>query len=327
MANDAVYADLLDALSPLKSAGIDPDEARVNPQAAMAKLNPEQPKPWYMAQNDAPQQPGTSPNGNALPPGLQSRTDAPAEPAAVPATVTPSGDPKTLASSNTGVINLMQQDYARASQDVQNEARQPDLSAVTAPLEQQRVSAQRRQVELENPYDPKTGKLLEEYKPTFGQRLMRGVEGFARGGVLGAVNPEMTGAKAYGAPNKFLAIGQQQAAGRVAGTDQQLKQAADAWKATNDRLKQIATERRALATTGKDVTGAAEAQQKLPIEQQKADADSTNAEARSAGSGPERPGQGLRAAFAGCRLDEAEGPEPDALPRQRQATRPEAGHL
>jgi len=283
MADDGNIADILDALSPVKG---DVDEAATDRAGTMAKLLGPAPEPkWYEAQNNVPPPP-TSQNGNPLPPGLNSRQappqEAPQTPA-VPAGVTPSGspskpDPSTLATSNTGTINLMQNDYARASQDVQNEAAQPDEATVTAPLERQRVTAQQRQVELQNPYDPKTGKMLDEYKPSFGQRFMRGVAGLARGGVLGAVDPSIAGVGNYGAPNKQYGIDQTQAAGRVAGADQQLKLAQDNWKAQNERLKQIATDRRALATTGKDVTGAAVAQQGVPIDQQKADADTKRAD-------------------------------------------------
>jgi len=293
---DSVYADLLDALSPVSKAGLDPDEAAADRAGTMRTLmgdDTSQTKGWWdqgqlEAQNNVPPRPGAekSPNGNALPPGLHSRdpqddapdampTDSPTVPApppAVPAGVTPSGNatkPTDLAGANAATIALMQSDYGRASQDVQNEANQPSEAATIAPLEQQRVNAANRQVELQNPYD-KDGKLLPEYKPSFGQRLVRGVEGFARGGVFGVVDPTIGGAKAYGAPNKELGIDQTQAAGRVAGADQQLQNAKDAWKAQTDRLAKIALDRRSLATTGKDVTGASIDQQKIPIDQQRA---------------------------------------------------------
>jgi len=282
-----MYADLLDALSPVSKAGMDPDEAAADRAGTMAKLlGPDDtPKPkWYeqdqeVAQNDVPPRPGTSQNGNPLPPGLQSRQapqDAPAtDPTpAVPAGVTPTGTATKpdLAAGNAATIGLMQSDYARASQDVQNEAAQPDEATVLAPLERQRVNAQARQVELQTPYGP-DGKTLPEYKPSFGQRLMRGVEGFAGGGVLGAIDPKVGGAQPYGAPNKEYGIDQAQAAGRVAGADQQLKNAQDNWKATSDRLKQIAQERRALATTGKDTTSSSIAQQDQPNKDKQAQAD------------------------------------------------------
>jgi hypothetical protein len=299
---DSVYADLLDALSPVSKAGLDPDAAAADRAGTMRTLMGDDASPtkgWWeqgeMAQNNVPPRPGaeTSPNGSPLPAGLHSRqpaqddapdampTDAPTVPApapapAVPAGVTPSGTASKpdLAGANAASIALMQSDLAKASQDVDNEAKQPDEASVLAPLEQQRVNAANRQVELQNPYD-KDGKLLPEYKPTLGQRLIRGVEGFARGGVFGAVDPTIGGAKAYGAPNKELDIDQTQAAGRVAGADQQLTNARDAWKAQSDRLKAIAAERRALAPAGKDATDASIKQQQVPQDQQKLDQEGT----------------------------------------------------
>lgn len=285
--NYGSIADLLPSLSPLE----DPDAARQDPKAAIAGLlGDPTPKSWAEqaqeaaeTQQDAPAEqeqsaapPQRSPNGNALPAGLQSREPQPAAPTpAVPAGVTPSGDATTqqpdLAGGNAKTIALMQGDYARASQDVQNEAAQPSLADQTRVLEQQRVNAQQRQVDLQNPNDPKTGKLRDEYKPSFGQRLVRGVEGFARGGVFGAVDPTLGGAQAYGAPNKEYGYDKQQAAGRVAGADQQLTNAAANYKATSERLQKIASERRAAITAGKDATAASIDQQKVPIDQQNAD--------------------------------------------------------
>lgn len=285
MADDGTLADLLPALSPLTAAGLDPDEARLDRAGTMEKLLGPAPEPaWYeQAQNDAP--PQLSPNGNKLPQGLGSRQaqqDAPAAPVApttptgaTPGGVTPTGNPKPdLATSNAATIGQMQQDYTRSSQDVQNEAAQPDEDTVLAPLERQRVSAQARQVELQNPYDPKTGKMLDEYKPNFGTRMMRLAGAVYKGGVLGAADPAAAGATPYGAPNKQLAIDQAQAAGRVAGADQQLQVKKQAWEDQSKRMQQIVKDRQALATTGKDVTGASTQQQQVPIDQQKADTES-----------------------------------------------------
>lgn len=290
--NDAAYADLLPALSPLD----DPDAAMLDRKATMAKLlgtdGPTAPPSWLdqmkaaqqstpdstdeVAQNDAPA--NLSPNGNALPPGLNSRVSSPsAAPAPVPASVTQSGTP-SLADGNAATIGKMQSDYAKASQDVQNEANQPDISASTKNLEAARQNA----AQPINAYDPKTGKLLDDYKPSFGQRLMRGVSGFAKGGIFGAVDPAIGGGTAYGAPNAQYGRDVEQQQGRVASLDQQLKNASDNWKATNDRLKQVATDRRALATMGKDVTGASIDQQGIPIKQQEADTGSQNADSTTA---------------------------------------------
>lgn len=302
MAQDQVYADLLDALSPLTAAGIDPDEARMDRAGTMAKLMPDddaQPSWADKARQDyedqqqqaapaaAPQDDGTpapapqlSPNGNPLPPGLNSRQPQPTP--AVPASVTPTGDASTpsLADRNSRSIDIMETNLERASNDVQNEAAQPDLATQTKTLEQMRANAQARQVADENPYDPKTGKMRAEYKPSFGQRLVRGVEGFAGGGVIGLLDPQVGGAKPYGAPNKQFGIDQQQDAGRVAGADQQLANAAANYKATSERLAKVASDRRAVATTGKDVTGASIAQQDIPIKQETADNASPDAAAQ-----------------------------------------------
>jgi hypothetical protein len=256
MADDSVYADLLDSLSPLTTAGIDPDQARMDRAGTMAKLtNSGVAAPWW----EQPQQ------GQQGPTQMASATPPP-QPSAVPAGVTPSGKP-SLADNNAGTIGLMQSDYAKASKDVDAEANQPDLATTTAPLQTQRT----KDATAINAYDPQTGKVLDKYKPSFGQRLMRGVEGFAGGGILGAIDPKLGGAEAYGAPSQQYGRDVQQQQGRVASDDQQLKNAADNWKATSDRLKQIANERRALATAGKDVTGASNQQQQIPIDKEKAD--------------------------------------------------------
>lgn len=296
MAQDSVYADLLDSLSPLTTAGIDPDEARMDRAGTMAKLlgddDPEPQQSWsakakadYDAQQSATTptpgdaSPQVSPNGNPMPAGLQSRVPQPTRTPTIPASVAPSGNATTpsLADRNSKSIGIMEDNLARASQDVQNEAAQPSEEEQTRVLEQQRVNAQRRQVDLETPLDPQTGKTRPEYKPSFGQRLMRGVEGFAGGGVLGVVDPRVGGAPAYGAPNKEYGYDKRQAADRVAGADQQLTRAAANWKARNDQLKAIAQERRAVATTGKDVTGASIAQQEVPIKKEEADNSSPEA--------------------------------------------------
>ena len=140
-------------------------------------------------------------------------------------------------------------------------------------LEQQRVNAARPI----NPYDPQTGKLVDDYKPSFGQRFMRGVAGYAKGGVVGAINPAAVGAKAYGDPNKNYDNDLRMQQGRITGADQQLSNAAANYKATSERLAKIASERRALGAMGKDVTAASNQQQQIPIDKQKADADTARA--------------------------------------------------
>lgn len=188
-----------------------------------------------------------------------------------PTTASPSWADLQRRNVMSGLTNLDKSD-----QNLQTMQAQPDLATATAPLEQQRVNAQTRQVELQNPYDS-NGKLLPEYKPSFGQRLMRGVAGFARGGVIGAVDPAIAGVGDYGAPNKELAIDQTQAAGRVAGADQQLKNASDNWKAASDRAKAQAVEQRANATSRGQLSTEITNQEKVPIDQQNADSETAKA--------------------------------------------------
>lgn len=282
MASDAAYADLLPALSPLE----DPDAAMLDRKATMAKLlgtDGQAAPPSWLDQIKAGMQDDPTQTASAAPPAQPA-----AQPTAapVPAGVTPSGSvtKPSLSAQNAATIGTMQGDYGKASQDVQREADQPDIGTQTASLEAQRA----KDAAPINAYDPTTGKLLAAYKPSFGQRLMRGAEGVLRGGVLtpaailGAIDPTAVGGTAYGAPNAQLGRDQQQQQGRVASDDQQLQNAAANWKSANERLKQVANDRRALATMGKDVTGANVEQQKVPIDQQNADTGSQNADTAAA---------------------------------------------
>jgi len=283
MADDSQFADMLDSLSPLTKYGIDPDQARLDRSGTMAKLFPPDASalPSWMNQDQGstPATPAPTITGRMQPP-TQAPTAAPMQ-AAIPASVTPSGDQTkpSLAAGNAATIGQMEQDYTKASQDVNNEASQPGIDTTTAALEAQRA----KDAAPVSAYDPQTGKLLAPYKPSFGQRLARGAEGVLRGGiftpqaVLGAIDPAAVGGTGYGAPTAQYGRDVQQQQAKVASDDQQLKNAADNWKATSERLKQVAADRRALGTLGKDVTGASTDQQAVPINQQKADADTQNA--------------------------------------------------
>lgn len=289
MADDSHITDMLDSLSPLTKYGIDPDQARLDRAGTMAKLmgtDVAAPPSWLdQAQGNAPPAQTASIAGRVQP-SVPAQTPTPAQPAqpaqsAIPASVTPSGNQmkSSLAAGNAATIGQMEQDYTKASQDVANEAIQPGIDTTTAALEAQRA----RDAKPINAYDPATGKVVAPYKPSFGQRLARGAEGVLRGGiftpqaVLGAIDPAAVGGTGYGAPNAQYGRDVQQQQSKVASDDQQLKNAADNWKATSERLKQIAADRRALSTTGKDVTGASIAQQDQPNKDATAAAATENA--------------------------------------------------
>src|ERR1700754_3215280 len=85
---DTDYSKFLDeSLSPLAAAGMDPDEARANPAAAIAKLRGDQPD--ASAQNSWASQ--AQQVASAQPPATPSTVS----PGSAPAAVTRSGDPRS----------------------------------------------------------------------------------------------------------------------------------------------------------------------------------------------------------------------------------------
>jgi len=269
MADDGNYADILDSLSPLTPLGIDPDQARLDRAGTMARLMGTDltPPPSWMNQDQAsaPAAPTPTITGRVQPPAQAPAAAAPTQ-SAVPASVTPSGNQTTpsLASGNAKTIGLGQQNYSKASQDVDTEAAQPSLESQTAAIQ-----AQRNKDAAPLPaYDPQTGKLLAPYRPSFAQKIMRGVEGDLRGGVftpqaiLGAIDPAAVGGTAYGAPNDRLAHDQQQQQSKIAADDRTLQQIADNYKTTAARNKQVTEDRGKLLTALPDVTSPSVAQQK-----------------------------------------------------------------
>lgn len=272
--NNAAIADLLPAITdPLGQAGIDPNDALRDIPGAMAKLNgtADAPEPaWFEeAQNIAPPRPGTptgrfSQNGNPLPSGLhtpQNPTDmpdaalAPASPPAapaVPASVTPTGDPTTPKPvpswadlQRTNVTKGMNSlDTGDAALEAMRQ--QPDLATQTATLEAQRARDAA-------PLDP------SNYKPTFGQKLLRGVTAAARGGfttplaLAGVINPKLVGQPGYNDPTRQYTIDTSRRAAEVSSDDQQLTKAAADWKALSDRQKALATDTRSQADSRKGI--------------------------------------------------------------------------
>ena len=279
MAGDTVYADLLDALSPVSKAGMDPDAAAADRAGTMAKLLGPDDKPkanWYNppteeAQNVVP----------ALPDGLQRRPGA-AQPAqatpAVPAGVTPSGSPTKpgdLAAQNAATIGLGQTAYAQSLKDVD--------AMAAAPTEEQDpnvIKAEQAQANYANPTnpnakDPTTGKPL--YSPSVMQRIARGVSGFARGSVLGVLDPGAFGGTPYGAPNSDYDYAEQARTARETLAGTQLKQAQDAWTAAQGKAKAVQEARAKLATSLPDVTKPSTEQQDQPNKDAQAAVDTARA--------------------------------------------------
>jgi hypothetical protein len=298
MADENVaIADLLPALSPLD----DPETAALDRKGTMEKLLGPAPEPaWYEQGDDEPAAPEPqqaaaprSQNGNALPPGLINRDNpqqsAPATPAApapaVPASVTPTGDASTSgeAAANTAFLQQMRANSTKNFADVDAEASAPSQEQATRVQEQMVINARQRQNSDANPYlpidpnHPDKQVMKPEYKPSLGQRIMRGVGGMQKGGILGVVDPEGAGATAYGAPNKEYGVVQQQNAGKVAGADQQLTNAQANYKEMLLTLQARAKDRAEAAKAAAETTTASNNQQNIPINQTKADAEAQQA--------------------------------------------------
>ncbi len=300
MADDAVYADLLPALSPLD----DPDGARLDRKAAMAKLlgadgSAPASAPWYQQpeEDEEPQQQQATPqqvsqNGNPLPDGLQSRQPQPAAPAqsatpppapgepralpgqgrqsfepapgvkpTVPGSVTPDGSPTTpnLKDMNTDTLATQAAVYKSAADQTQRLNSEPDIDTLLAP--DRAKLAQDTARANASPYVPGSSKLLPNYRPSLGQRIVRGVDGFARRGIFGVVDPTIGGGDAYGAPNN-LYRGQVAQAQKDAGADKAtIADKLASWKERQNGIRANAKDLGALATTGKDVASANQAQQ------------------------------------------------------------------
>lgn len=142
-----------------------------------------------------------------------------------------------------------------------------DETAATStqpPEDVARLTAQQTKLETKTPlYDPTTGKMLDQYKPSTGSRIWRGVRGglvgLLTGGIpgaaVGALEPgDIHGGTPYGAPNKQYTRAEQSREQQLAAVGPQLKTAMQTWKDVNEARKAKAGEYRANAALGKDVT-------------------------------------------------------------------------
>jgi len=162
--------DLSSLISPMRAAGLDSNDPRA--LALFAKMQgggvgvpgaPDAAAP--------PVAPAASAQPVGVPPGSTPApapvlTGRPIAKPVVPGTVTPSGESQGTAddlAAQARSETALQEAQAKRAQDLR---------------------------------DPATGKLLQEYRPSIGQRIVRGLEGFARGGVRGALDAK------YGAPNQ-----------------------------------------------------------------------------------------------------------------------------
>jgi len=114
---------------------------------------------------------------------------------------------------------------------------QPSEAEALAPLESQRTQA----AQYINPQE-------QQYRPTVGQKILRGLQGVARGGVLGPLAVD------YNAPNRQYGRDVAAQTSRVGGIDQQINEARKAWEDASGRIGKEAGLARDVATSYADVS-------------------------------------------------------------------------
>jgi hypothetical protein len=232
--DDKQAADLLEGvISPLSAKGMDPDEAVVNRDAALARI----------VGNAQPQvNVGGQPTPASQPP-------TPVQPPAndgVPGAVTPSGSPqKTWKDYANKALQGQLDATGAAADDLKKWQSLPDPNEAIAPLEEQRSKAAQY-------IDP----MQKQYRPSVGQRILRGVQATLTGGLPGAVTAN------YGAPNKQYGRDVQKQNQTVGGLDQQISVARKNYEDASNRLKALAQEQGKVATGYKDVASGAGEMQK-----------------------------------------------------------------
>lgn len=251
-------ASLMPSASPLASNDIDPDEAVKNPEQAMAQL---------AAKNAGLVHPVAASTSGVIPPYVAAPSTPPSWAPSPTPTPTPPSTPVVPASvtpSGKGFYDQGQQgalDQAQAAQKVTSRWQSRPLpSETTDPIETQLENSQRP-----TPLRGADGSILPQYRPSAGQRIVRGIKGFAQGGIPGVLGAN------YGAPNDVY---QSQEATRRAQVDalaQRLKYRQGANTADQTALKDISGADISTAGAFDKVASGATSQQNADTEVQNAD--------------------------------------------------------
>src|SRR5579885_1160757 len=211
---DLDLTQLIPSASPLAAAGIDPDEAIASgdPHGMLAAKRAGVP---YIPKAAAltPTMPQVSAAIPQKP--VQSASQTPD----IPATVTPSGKE----------VSPQQETRRQFSAAAQSLLNRPSLESQLQPLQEQRT-------ELSQPLSP----YQPQYRPSAGERIMRGVQAFAKGGIRGALNPAAVGSTPYGAGNRQWSQAAQQRAAQLNDVNQRIADVNAEEKAGSERLKDIA---------------------------------------------------------------------------------------
>ena len=213
--------------------------------------------------------PQETPPAPAVPPvASQPATPAPPPPAkpTTPAAVSTTGNTSATPTGQKSWADYVRQSNDASMSSLQNASQaanqlqnEPSATSQNAPLEQQRVA-------LAQPLDP------SKYKPGIGTRIVRGIVGAQKGGLAGVVDPTSAGETAYGAPTRQFGIDQARRTAQAGVIQSQEDRNIANAKADSERLKDIGTEQRAVATgygsVAKDATAQQNAEQKADYNQQ-----------------------------------------------------------
>lgn len=252
------------AASPLTALGIDPDEARANPDLLASLMSPSsggdsnRPRPPLASAVNMP-----SDDDNAQPPkpapsvvaagktGGAGDTSAPTTPA------TPAQTPQDeLLGYGKEGLGLLNKNFQSATDET-------GKMSTDTPADVARLTAQQEKLETKTPLRDAQGNILPQYKPSTGSKIWRGVRGglvgLLTGGIpgaaVGALEPQdIRGGTAYGAPNKTYDRAEDTRQQQLASTGDELSTAMKNWKDVNDARKEKASQYRANAALGKDVT-------------------------------------------------------------------------
>lgn len=252
------------AANPLTAAGIDPDEARANPQLLARLIDPGN------NGNETTRQPAKSPATGA--PSVAPTGNTKESPSAASAgalggagdTPSPTAAPAAPQTEQDKLLGYGEQGLGLLNKNLQAATDETAATSTQPPEDVARLTAQQTKLETKTPlYDPTTGKMLDQYKPSTGSRIWRGVRGglvgLLTGGIpgaaVGALEPgDIHGGTPYGAPNKQYTRAEQSREQQLAAVGPQLKTAMQTWKDVNEARKAKAGEYRANAALGKDVT-------------------------------------------------------------------------
>jgi hypothetical protein len=259
MASYDDLAALMPSASPLASNNIDPDDAVANREQVLAQLAARQNGLTHPVANTS----GTLPDTVAAPapwtpqPKGPPATNAPTPPSesasdpSVPGSVTPSGDSQTASrpASQTGIPGVITpigvappKDFYGLGQTAALETAQaaqrlsqrwqsrPLTSATTDPLEAARIAAS-----SPTPSTGADGKLLPQYRPSVGQRIVRGVQAAVQGGIPGVLTAD------YGGPNSAYNAQENARKADLASLDQQVAYRQKAATLDNTQLRDVGT--------------------------------------------------------------------------------------